>query len=461
MQNGSDLQFLVDLIQTIILFLTRSVVQAQLVAITVVVVLAWFLARGGWNLIGKRFSASVETALSAKKWRITQPGLSALPDITFLLLSMALIRLSYNLFLTGGRFVGLLNNFISLLWAMLAYRLLIALLYTAFNQTSIRHYNYRLFTPLFAFYLASQVLKKNLIDLNILAQIKLFNLFDTPIRLGALFLATVGLYFWVNIVLAIQDMLYYTFAANSTAERGTLEASLTIFRYVMILLGVLMALSTLGLNNTTMAAITGGLSVGIGFALREILGNFMSGLLLLFERSLHLGDIVEMGGEMGVVQELSIRSTTLCTTDNIEIIVPNEKFLTSEVTTYTKSNRLVRVLIPVGVSYDSEPEKVRQVLLSVGLQHQEVEKEPKPTVFFTGLGDSSIDFELAVWLRDARQIKPITSDLYFMIFKAFNQHNIEIPFPQQELHIRHNGLWDIKNLAHFTDIREPIKKTWG
>ena len=86
MQNGSDLQFLVDLIQTIILFLTRSVVQAQLVAITVVVVLAWFLARGGWNLIGKRFSASVETALSAKKWRITQPGLSALPDITFLLL---------------------------------------------------------------------------------------------------------------------------------------------------------------------------------------------------------------------------------------------------------------------------------------------------------------------------------------------------------------------------------------
>ena len=442
MSTSLDLQIIFDLIEKTWLFLTRSVVQVQLAAMFSVVLLAWVLTKGSWSLLGRRISARIKHNFMSSRWRYFQHALSALPDVAFLLLSILFVALTSSYLISIGKFAGLLNDFIVLLSAMLAYRVLIAILYTAFGHEAIRHYNYRLLAPALALFLASQVLKNNLIDLNLLADIQPFSIFDSEIRIGALFFATVGLYFWINIVWAIQDVLIYLFTDADESEMSALEASLTIFRYFMIMLGILLSLNLLGLNNTTIAAITGGLSVGVGFGLREILGNFISGLLLLFERSLHPGDVIKIGSEMGIVEKLSIRSTTLRTNNNIEIIVPNQKFLTSEVTTYTKSSRLARILVPVGASYDSDPEEVRRVLLALAKTHPEVEKDPPPTVFFTQLGDSSIDFQLAVWLHDPKRIKAITSDLYFMIFKEFGKHQIEIPYPQQELHVRNNTSWE-------------------
>lgn len=455
MGNTSDLQIWFDFIQKVWLFLTRSVVQVQLLVIGVAFVVAWVLMRGAKRQLRNRFLAWVEGRFSAspnskggrrRLWRHLSDGLSVIPEMTFLLSSIGLLSVASYLFVEQGWFAGLLEDAMTLLSAILLYCVLMGLLYILFGRNAMRPYNYRLLTPLLALFLGNQVLKKNLIDLNLLAESKLFDLFDSPIRAGGLFIATVGLYFWINIAWAIQHVLHHVFTARTKADPGAVEAFLTIFRYLMTILGVLIALSSLGLNSTTVAAITGGLSVGIGFGLREVLANFISGLLLLFERSLRPGDIVQIGSEMGVVQELSIRSTRVCTNNNVEIIVPNQKFLTSTVTTYTKSDRLVRILLPVRVSYNSDPEEVRELLLAIAHQHQEVQKEPPPAVFFAGLGESNLDFQLGVWLQNPKRIKALTSDLYFMIFKAFNTHHIQIPHPQRDLHIKSTLSQDVLNL---------------
>lgn len=148
---------------------------------------------------------------------------------------------------------------------------------------------------------------------------------------------------------------------------------------------------------------------------------------------------------MGEVKNLSIRATTISTFDNVELIVPNQRFLTSTVRTYTKSNRLIRVLIPIGVSYNSDPKVVRDLLLAEVQRHNLVQAQPEPAVHFMGFGDSSLDFRLAVWVDDPLLMLGVASDLRFMIFKALAEHNIEIPFPQRDLHIRSSVPWETSN----------------
>lgn len=194
-------------------------------------------------------------------------------------------------------------------------------------------------------------------------------------------------------------------------------------------------LNTLGLDLSTFALIGGGLSVGIGFGLQQIVANFISGILLLFEQSLRPGDVIEINDQLGTVEKLSVRATVVRTNDNIEMIIPNEQFLTNSVTTYTKTSRLVRISVQLGVGYDSDPHLVRRVLLETAVLHELVEQNPAPAVFLTAFGDSSLNFRLAVWTRQPRQIPRIRSDLFFLIWDAFQQHNITIPFPQRDLNL--------------------------
>jgi len=210
-------------------------------------------------------------------------------------------------------------------------------------------------------------------------------------------------------------------------------------------LAFLIVFQTLGFDLTTLAFISGGLSVGIGFGLQEIVANFISGILLLFEQSLRPGDIVTVEGEMGEVKNLSIRATTVSTFDNVELVVPNQRFLTSTVRTYTKSNRLTRVLIYVGVSYNSDTKAVRDILLAEAERHNLVQEKPEPAVHFMGFGDFSLDFRLAVWVDDPLLMLSVASDLRFMILKALAEHNIEIPFPQRDLHLKSGVPWEIFN----------------
>jgi small-conductance mechanosensitive channel len=197
----------------------------------------------------------------------------------------------------------------------------------------------------------------------------------------------------------------------------------------------LLALSTLGFDLSALTIIGGGLSVGIGFGLQELVANFISGILLMFEQSLRVGDVVEVSGQRGVVHDLRMRSTVLRTVDNNEILVPNKTLLTSIVTVLTLTEREVRRVVPVGVSYQSNPTQVRDALLKVAESHGVVLKDPAPAVFFTGFGDSSLDFELVVWAADSARGFTIASDLRYMIFSEFAKQGIEIPFPQRDLHV--------------------------
>jgi potassium-dependent mechanosensitive channel len=192
----------------------------------------------------------------------------------------------------------------------------------------------------------------------------------------------------------------------------------------------------LGFDLTALAIIFGGLSVGIGFGLQDLVANFISGILLLFERTLRPGDIIEVGGNRGTVSQLRMRSTVLRTFDNVEIFVPNKTLLTSSVHNFCHTNRTVRRTVSVGVSYDSDPRQVRDILERITTSHGLIMKDPAPAVLFTGFGDSSLDFDVNFWIEDISNALRVVNDVHFMIFSEFKKAGVEIPFPQRDLHLR-------------------------
>lgn len=211
-----------------------------------------------------------------------------------------------------------------------------------------------------------------------------------------------------------------------------------LFRYATVLLGLVIGLQTvLDVDLSSLAFAGGALGLGIGIGLQSVASNFISGLVLLFERPIKVGDRVEVDGLNGDVIAIAARSTWIRTNDNVVIIVPNQDFITSRVINWTANDRLVRFRLPVGVSYGSQPDKVRDLLLGVARANPDVLTEPKPNVLFLGFGDSSLDFELQVWTT-SKVNSPfvLKSDLYFEIFRVFGQQGIEIPFPQRDIHVK-------------------------
>lgn len=207
--------------------------------------------------------------------------------------------------------------------------------------------------------------------------------------------------------------------------------------YVILLVGLLVALDSTGIDLSTLTVLGGAIGIGVGFGLQTIANNFMSGLILLLEHPIKVDDRIEVGNLNGDVTHIGARSTWIRTNDNVSIIVPNSEFITNRVTNWTASDRQVRFPIPLGVSYGSDPEKVRGVLLEVARANPDVLASPSPDVILTGFGDNSLDFELRVWtVKQVQTPMILRSDLYFAIFRAFRQHGIEIPFPQRDLHLR-------------------------
>jgi small-conductance mechanosensitive channel len=223
-------------------------------------------------------------------------------------------------------------------------------------------------------------------------------------------------------------------------DPGIIKSAATLTRYALISLGIIFSLGAMGLDFTSLAIVAGGLSVGIGIGLQDLVANFVSGLVLLFEQSLRPGDIVEMNGRINHVQKISLRATTVRTLTNEEVIVPNSSFTTGQVTNMTKSDHLVYALIPFGVSYESDPEFVRDLAVQTALQHSLVLKIPPPRLFFSGFGESSLDFNLSVGIRQPESMNVVKSDLYYMLWKAFAENEIEIPFPQRDLNL--GGGWN-------------------
>lgn len=335
--------------------------------------------------------------------------------------------------------VGLMSATVGLLWVFFGYLLAITTLYYFFGQERIQPIHRRLVLPLVILFVMSQLFG-NIFDLDQLGDIQLFNLGELNVTLTRILSFSLSIYFVFAISAIIQSLLRSLVIPRLTTDAGTSNAILTISRYTIIAVGLLISFALLGLDLSSLALIGGGLSIGIGFGLQQIISNFLSGILLLFEQSLRPGDVVDIDGQLGIVEHLSIRSTTIRTLANVDVVIPNERFLTEAVKNYTRT-RVLRGVINVGVSYSSDPVEVRKLLREVVSNHGKVLKNPEPRVLFTDFGASSLDFRVLFWVEHFDDWYATETDLRMMIWRAFEKHNIEIPFPQRDLHVRSVPEW--------------------
>jgi potassium efflux system protein len=218
--------------------------------------------------------------------------------------------------------------------------------------------------------------------------------------------------------------------------RGVPFALSSLTRYTVIVLGFLVAVAMLGFDLDRLTLLAGALGVGIGFGLQNVVNNFVSGLILLFERPVQVGDRIEMGAIMGDVKRIGIRASIVRTFDGAEVIVPNANLISDLVTNWTLGDRLRRLILPVGVAYGTDPERVLEILVGVGREHPDLLEEPPVVALFRGFGESSLDFELRGWTENYDSRLRILSDLAVATNRAFREAGIEIPFPQRDLHLR-------------------------
>jgi small-conductance mechanosensitive channel len=241
--------------------------------------------------------------------------------------------------------------------------------------------------------------------------------------------------FWVSA--RTKSFLFNRFLVNSGLDRSLQYAIAQIVSNIVLVVGVFIVLDNAGIHLGTLTVFAGAVGVGIGFGLQNIASNFISGLVILAERPITIGDRVEVAGVAGQVQQIRARSTVILTNDNITMIVPNTKFIDSPVTNWTYGDPRVRFRIPVGVAYGSDLEKVRNALVEVARENSHVLPQPEPTVFLETFGESSINLELVVWSKEmSYRPRRFRSDLNFAIAQKLREAGIEIPWPQRDLHFR-------------------------
>jgi potassium-dependent mechanosensitive channel len=238
----------------------------------------------------------------------------------------------------------------------------------------------------------------------------------------------------------LTDLLRTNVLQVTRMTRGSQEIIYIITKYGLIALCTVVLLQAYGLNLSSLALIGSALGVGIGFGFQDIAKNFASGIVLLFERSIQVGDFVQVGQHLGVVEEVRTRSIVLKTLDRIAIIVPNSRFLSEEVINWNHRKSVSRLHLPIGVAYGSDVKKVKSALLQAAEEHSEVLRNPQAQVFFTDFGDSSLNFELLVWTSEPSRQALLKSDLYFRIEEIFNEQRIDIPFPQRDINLRTDDL---------------------
>ena len=221
-------------------------------------------------------------------------------------------------------------------------------------------------------------------------------------------------------------------------NRGVQEAISIMLRYSLIFVGCIVVLQASGINLSSLTILASALGVGAGLGLQNIVKDIGSGLVLVFERPIQVGEFVQIGEQMGTVERIGARSAEIRTLDQVSIIVPNSQFLENEVINWSHRNPISRIRIPVGVTYKADPEKVRELLLRVGRDHPDVLAAPPVNVLFRNFGDSALHFDLLVWVAQPSRQFIITSDLLFMLSKALQEAGIAIPYPQRDIHV----VWD-------------------
>ncbi len=268
------------------------------------------------------------------------------------------------------------------------------------------------------------------------SEITLFEINQTPVTLASilLFFLMIAVFYISSRI--INRLMFKPLLGRFSIEEGIRYNLIRINHYLIMIIGAIVAFQFIGIDLSGLAVIFGLLSVGIGFGLQNVTSNFISGLILLFERPIKIGDRVTVGDAEGDVEDINIRSTTIRTLNNITFIVPNSEFVASRVINWSHGDTKIRLEIPVGVSYNSDLDIVLKALQEVAKEHPAVLKKPESDVLFVDFGDSSWNMKLRVWLKDPKNHPIVRSELNCAIVRKFRDYGIEIPYPQRDLHLR-------------------------
>lgn len=267
--------------------------------------------------------------------------------------------------------------------------------------------------------------------------VPLFTMGDSDFTLWTLIYLVIASLVLIFVSSAIKTIIVKRLLSKSRIELGVRVAVGSIFKYTLLVIGFIVIFQTAGINLSSITILFGALGIGIGFGLQNVINNFVSGLIILFERPIKVGDRIEVANIAGDVVDISMRATTIVTNDNISIIVPNSQFISETVINWSHTDRNVRFNFPVGVSYKEDPETVRKILLEIASDNPGVLKSPKPDVLFSEYADSAMIFNLRVWTREyINRPGVLKSQLYYEVARRFREEGIEIPLPQRDVHIK-------------------------
>lgn len=218
-------------------------------------------------------------------------------------------------------------------------------------------------------------------------------------------------------------------------DKGKFKVVFGYFRWLIYLVILLFTLHSVGVNVTAVFAASAALLIGVGLALQTLFQDIISGIFILIDQSVHVGDIIEIEGKVGRIEEIKLRTTRAVTIDNKVLVIPNHLYLTNSLYNWTQNGTLTRESVSVGVAYGSDVQLVKKLLLQSASTHPSVISTPEPTVVFSGFGDSSLDFKIIFTLADSFKAQFPKSDIRFEIDRLFREHNVTIPFPQRDVHL--------------------------
>lgn len=268
----------------------------------------------------------------------------------------------------------------------------------------------------------------------------LFVIGETTITLTTLFFLIIFLVILIYLTKYFERFIVQKLLQKAGMEIGNREATGAIFRYVLLVIGVIIIFQTTGIDLTILNVLAGTLGIGVGFGLQNIVNNFVSGLIILIERPIKVGDRIEVGDVHGRVLNLGARSATILTNDNISIIVPNQKLVTENIINWSHTDIKRRFIIPVTVALSNDPYLVERLLIEAAKEVPDVLDDPAPGVRLFGFGENGMHFELRAWSTSLIHRRGLlTSKLYYAIYDKFTAHNIELVIPQREVFLRHDS----------------------
>jgi small-conductance mechanosensitive channel len=285
----------------------------------------------------------------------------------------------------------------------------------------------------------SDDLVKQLKQIWSLLQEPIFSLKDSKISISSLLISVIVIFLAFKMAKKLGALANKAMSARGI-DSGVRDSVDRFVQYAIVCIGVLFSLDNLGVSLTSLAAFGAVLMVGIGFGLQNLAQNFISGVILLLERPIKVGDMINVGSTSGRVVDIRVRATIVQTRDDVTIIVPNSKFISEEVINESYSGQRIRRHIKVGVSYSSDVELVKKILCAAALKQEKVLADPPPQAIFDDFGDSSLNFDLRLWSAEFWEMDLVLSDVRSFIISDLRAAGIEIPFPQRDIHIKNSGV---------------------